>query len=194
MFFIRHRLHSSLSQLLIDLLEPLRAFGYANLRFSSPRIATDKTCPGNTSDQDSDREPEPPTKAVDKTAVRHGKRDAPTTAPADSGVAGRGRGRGRGGGFSGSEAGKNCTTKIQMNSVADIEKRSAIEPLEETLTAIKPLVKARKATLTDLVVSVGLGFDVQVAALEDLDVVETVIAAPTEREYRAIADHIENRS
>jgi len=60
---------------------------------------------GNTSDQDSDREPEPPTKAVDKPAPRTGKRDAPKpapTAPAD--VATRGRGGRRGGGFTGSEA------------------------------------------------------------------------------------------
>lgn len=62
---------------------------------------------GNTSDQDSDREPEPPTKTIDKPTARLGKRDAPATAPAESGVSGRGgRGGRRGGGFSGSEAGK----------------------------------------------------------------------------------------
>ncbi|KIV88163.1 hypothetical protein PV10_09084 [Exophiala mesophila] len=60
---------------------------------------------GNTSDQDSDREPEPPTKAIDKTAPRSGKRDAPKAAPAaPTEVAGRGRGGRRGGGFSGNEA------------------------------------------------------------------------------------------
>jgi len=76
-----------------------------------PRVATnlaiDMLKSGNTSDQDSDREPEPPTTAVDKTAARIGKRDAPKEAPAaEAGsVATRGRGGRRGGGFSGSEAG-----------------------------------------------------------------------------------------
>ncbi|KIX02045.1 uncharacterized protein Z518_07984 [Rhinocladiella mackenziei CBS 650.93] len=60
---------------------------------------------GNTSDQDSDREPDPPTKAVDKPAARHGKRDAPKTAPTEpESVATRGRGGRRGGGFTGNEA------------------------------------------------------------------------------------------
>ncbi|KAK4935091.1 hypothetical protein LTR10_023791 [Elasticomyces elasticus] len=62
---------------------------------------------GNTSDQDSDREPEPPTKAIDKPVARSGKRDAPKEAPAADpigNVATRGRGGRRGGGFSGSEA------------------------------------------------------------------------------------------
>ncbi|KIW16171.1 hypothetical protein PV08_06222 [Exophiala spinifera] len=57
---------------------------------------------GNTSDQDSDREPEPPTKAVDKPAARVGKRDAPKAAPTEAPSA-RGRG-GRRGGFTGNEA------------------------------------------------------------------------------------------
>lgn len=66
--------------------------------------------PGNTSDQDSDREPEPPTKAIDKSVPRHGKRDAPKepAAPAaDRGsVAPRGgRGGHRGGGFNDNESG-----------------------------------------------------------------------------------------
>lgn len=62
---------------------------------------------GNTSDQDSDREPEPPTKTIDKPTARLGKRDAPASAPADSTSVGARGGRGgrRGGGFSGSEAG-----------------------------------------------------------------------------------------
>uniref|UniRef100_A0A0D6R7J9 Hyaluronan/mRNA-binding protein domain-containing protein n=1 Tax=Araucaria cunninghamii TaxID=56994 RepID=A0A0D6R7J9_ARACU len=64
---------------------------------------------GNTSDQDSDREPEPPTKAIDRPSARHGKRDAPKAAPAAEPVVGmtgaqpRGGSR-RGGGFGGSEA------------------------------------------------------------------------------------------
>jgi len=56
---------------------------------------------GNDPDLDSDREPEPPTRAVDKSATRLGKRDAPKEAPlAPRGGASsvtRGRG-GRGGG------------------------------------------------------------------------------------------------
>ncbi|RMZ81016.1 hypothetical protein DV738_g2420, partial [Chaetothyriales sp. CBS 135597] len=61
---------------------------------------------GNTSDQDSDREPEPPTKAIDKPAARHGKRDAPKEAPTEpaSGTRGRGHGGNRSGGFTGNEA------------------------------------------------------------------------------------------
>ncbi|KAF2114413.1 hypothetical protein BDV96DRAFT_576726 [Lophiotrema nucula] len=37
---------------------------------------------GNDADQDPDREPEPPTKAIDKPAARTGKRNAPAEAPA----------------------------------------------------------------------------------------------------------------
>ncbi|EXJ73020.1 uncharacterized protein A1O5_04169 [Cladophialophora psammophila CBS 110553] len=58
--------------------------------------------------KDSDREPDPPTKAIDKPAARHGKRDAPKEAPAAPAeratVAPRGRGGHRGGGFSANEA------------------------------------------------------------------------------------------
>lgn len=68
---------------------------------------------GNTSDQDSDREPELPTQTKDKPSVRHGKRDAPKAAPAAPAaatesadtVAARGRGGNRRGGFTGNEAG-----------------------------------------------------------------------------------------
>ncbi|KAK5062849.1 hypothetical protein LTR84_004924 [Exophiala bonariae] len=72
---------------------------------------------GNTSDQDSDREPEPPTKTIEKPTARLGKRDAPASAPADSGVSSRGgRGGRRGGGFSGSEAAyRNRTTGRNYN-------------------------------------------------------------------------------
>ncbi|KAL2424685.1 hypothetical protein ABEF95_011597 [Exophiala dermatitidis] len=61
---------------------------------------------GNTSDQDSDREPEPPTKAVEKPVPRHGKRNAPEVTPVEpaGNVAVRGRGGRRGGGFSANEA------------------------------------------------------------------------------------------
>ncbi|RMZ81268.1 hypothetical protein DV737_g2583, partial [Chaetothyriales sp. CBS 132003] len=60
----------------------------------------------NSSDQDSDREPDPPTQAVDKPAARHGKRDAPKEAPTEpaSGTRGRGHGGNRSGGFTGNEA------------------------------------------------------------------------------------------
>ncbi|KIW73886.1 hypothetical protein PV04_01967 [Phialophora macrospora] len=76
---------------------------------------------GNTSDQDSDREPEPPTKTVDKTAPRHGKRDAPKEAPAPpadrAGVAPRGgRGGQRSGGFNDNEtAFRNRATGRNFN-------------------------------------------------------------------------------
>lgn len=56
---------------------------------------------GNDSDQDSDKEPAPPTKVVDKPVARSGKRDAPASGPSETrggAAAGRGRGgRGRGG-------------------------------------------------------------------------------------------------
>ncbi|RMD44853.1 hypothetical protein DV735_g332, partial [Chaetothyriales sp. CBS 134920] len=70
------------------------------------RLPPSTSAGGNTSDQDSDREPEPPTKAVDKPAARHGKRDAPKEAPTEpaSGTRGRGHGGHRSGGFTGNEA------------------------------------------------------------------------------------------
>ena len=68
---------------------------------SHPLIYSNLYTIGNDPDLDSDREPEPPTRAVDKSATRLGKRDAPKEAPlaprggASSGTRGRG---GRGGG------------------------------------------------------------------------------------------------
>ena len=59
---------------------------------------------GNTSDQDSDREPEPPTKAKDLPSSRVGKRNSPKEAPAAPIGATTGRG-GRRGNFTGSEQG-----------------------------------------------------------------------------------------
>lgn len=86
--------------------EPLRAFGYDLFLRRPDRVRLTERTKGNTSDQDSDREPDPPTQAVDKTATRHGKRDAPKEAPTEpASVAQRGRGGRRGGGFTGSEAG-----------------------------------------------------------------------------------------
>lgn len=48
------------------------------------KIVTNKKLtqdPGNDHDQDSDKEPEPPVKTVDKPVARAGKRDAPKEAP-----------------------------------------------------------------------------------------------------------------
>ena len=89
--------------------EPLRAVGYENHKRVSTDLVIDSR-PGNTSDQDSDREPEPPTKTVDKKDARSGKRDAPKEAPAPptdrAAPAPRGgRGGGRGGGFNDNETG-----------------------------------------------------------------------------------------
>lgn len=62
---------------------------------------------GNTSDQDSDREPSPPPKTAEKPNPRAGKRDAPKDAPAEPAHSGGrgGRGGARRGGFTGSEDG-----------------------------------------------------------------------------------------
>jgi len=58
---------------------------------------------GNNHDEDSDKEPEPPVKAVDKPQARTAKRNAPAEAPTFKAPAG-GEGRGgRRGGFTGSE-------------------------------------------------------------------------------------------
>ena len=56
---------------------------------------------GNDPEEDSDREPEPLVKVVDKTAPRHGKRDVPTQPRAGNIVSARGRG----GRFTGNEQG-----------------------------------------------------------------------------------------
>jgi len=58
---------------------------------------------GNDHDEDSDKEPEPPVKVVDKTPARTDKRSQPREAPATPAGAEGGRG-GRRGGFSGNEA------------------------------------------------------------------------------------------
>ncbi len=70
--------------------------------------SSDKLNAGNDSDQDSDREPEPPVEVADKPSARFGKRDAPKAAPAEptgdnSARGGRG---GRRGGAGGSEGGQ----------------------------------------------------------------------------------------
>lgn len=59
---------------------------------------------GNDHDEDSDKEPEPPVKVIDKTPARNTKRNAPAEAPASSAPAsGNARGGRRGGGFSGND-------------------------------------------------------------------------------------------
>ncbi len=68
--------------------------------------ATDETWPlGNNHDEDSDKEPEPPVKVVDKTPARNTKRNAPAEAPASKGVPTDARRGGRGA-ASGNEGGE----------------------------------------------------------------------------------------
>ncbi|KAN0070509.1 telomere and ribosome associated protein Stm1, partial [Elaphomyces granulatus] len=57
---------------------------------------------GNDPDLDSDREPDPPTTAVEKPTPRHGKRDPPNEPPATT-YGGSGGARGRGGRVTGNE-------------------------------------------------------------------------------------------
>ena len=69
---------------------------------------------GNTSDQDSDREPSPPPSVVDKPTGRSGKRDAPKAAPTEPAQSGGRGGRGgRRGGFTGSEDGMSHLSLLQ---------------------------------------------------------------------------------
>jgi hypothetical protein len=81
--------------------EPVRASWYCSLcrvfhititSSSNPLLET-----GNDHEYDSDREPAPPTKTVDRPAARHGKREAPKEAPAAAPAAAAPRGGGRGG-------------------------------------------------------------------------------------------------
>ena len=70
---------------------------------------------GNNSEEDSDKEPEPPTKVADKPTARHGKRDAPKEAPSEPRAAAAGGDRGgrggRRGGFTGSDQGMTKFSK-----------------------------------------------------------------------------------
>lgn len=92
----------------MDVLESLRAPWYVYVQ--SNWVTLDQRKPtGNDHDEDSDKEPEPPTKVVDKPAGRAGKRDAPDK-PKDEprgGTAGGERGGrgGRRGGFTGNDQG-----------------------------------------------------------------------------------------
>ena len=69
------------------------------------------TSPGNDHDEDSDKEPEPPTKVVDRPIGRSSKRNTPDVAPGSTSQKApqndRGGGSGRRGGFSGSENGQH---------------------------------------------------------------------------------------
>ena len=69
-----------------------------SLTQANPRdaLTADPTNAGNDPELDPDREPEPPTKALDKPVPRSGKRNAGGEAPAGRGGA-RGRGGTRGG-------------------------------------------------------------------------------------------------
>lgn len=104
----RHtRINTSIDPLLtsIAFAEPLRPAGYVHhdshdspailvalQRSASTNIAHHVlTNPGNDPEQDSDREPEPPTKAIDKSAPRTGKRNAAGDAPARAPPAGAAR-------------------------------------------------------------------------------------------------------
>jgi plasminogen activator inhibitor 1 RNA-binding protein len=62
---------------------------------------------GNDPEEDSDREPEPPIKVVEKAGPRHGKRDVPTQPRAGNVVNARG---GRGVRFAGNELGSGLLT------------------------------------------------------------------------------------
>lgn len=59
---------------------------------------------GNTHDEDSDKEPEPPVKVIDKTPARTTKRNAPAEAPAAKAPADNRSARR--GGYQGNEGGK----------------------------------------------------------------------------------------
>ena len=63
-----------------------------------------KSFQGNDPEEDSDREPEPPTRAVEKPLPRSTKRDAPDV-PHARGSGGEGRGRGGRGGRGGGRGG-----------------------------------------------------------------------------------------
>ncbi|KAL8646074.1 MAG: hypothetical protein Q9210_006335 [Variospora velana] len=74
----------------------------------------------NDPDEDSDKEPEPPTKIADKPVARAGKRDAPKEAPSEprGGAAGADRGGrgGRRGGFTGNDQGEMNPSYIAIST------------------------------------------------------------------------------
>lgn len=98
------------------LLEPLRASRYKPL---SNGLGTDHETrdltlynTGNDHDEDSDKEPEPPMKVVDKTPARTDKRNAPREAPSAAPANAEGGRGGRRGGFTGNEQGSSVSFKV----------------------------------------------------------------------------------
>jgi plasminogen activator inhibitor 1 RNA-binding protein len=66
---------------------------------------------GNDHDEDSDKEPEPPVRVIDKTPARTTKRNAPGEAPASKAPVADGRGARRGG-YQGNEGGMSDLTLL----------------------------------------------------------------------------------
>ena len=91
------------------LLEPLRASRYESLStaFGKDHKTRDLKIynAGNDHDEDSDKEPEPPVKVIDKTPARTDKRSAPREAPSVAPAGAEGGRGGRRGGFTGNEQG-----------------------------------------------------------------------------------------
>lgn len=72
---------------------------------------------GNDHDEDSDKEPEPPVKAVDKTPARTDKRNAPREAPSAAPANAEGGRGGRRGGFTGNEQGSSAFFKVPQRQL-----------------------------------------------------------------------------
>jgi len=108
------------SLLTLPIVEPFRAPRYAaQLTASIAQLPSHILSLGNDPELDPDREPEPPTKAIDKPAARAGKRNAPAEAPVrDAGRGGRG---GHRDGFSGNEGGT-----LSCHSPSPSHRRTAI--------------------------------------------------------------------
>jgi len=98
------------------LLEPLRTSRYELLStgLGSHRETRDLTLyyAGNDHDEDSDKEPEPPVKVVDKTPARTDKRNAPREPPSAASANAEGGRGGRRGGFTGNEQGSSASFKM----------------------------------------------------------------------------------
>ena len=104
-----------MSLLTLLIVEPFRAPRYAaQLTAPIARFPSHILSLGNDPELDPDREPEPPTKAIDKPAARAGKRNAPAEAPVrDAGRGGRG---GHRDGFGGNEGGTLSCQPISVSS------------------------------------------------------------------------------
>ncbi|KAI9852387.1 MAG: hypothetical protein M1838_000909 [Thelocarpon superellum] len=101
---------------------------------------------GNDHDEDSDKEPEPPTRAIDKALPRTSKRNAPDVAPSAGRGDGGDRGRGgRRGGFTGSEEGPSlhsryCLTLFEIVP-RDLQATVAALPTRETAIPTAPVAE-----------------------------------------------------